>query len=87
MARPRAPRHAVYVWDADGDMGMGVVLGPFRTVDAAERKADSVRAAAIRGEADGYVQAVVIDLWPGSAGAGAVVQAVALTNDGLELRS
>jgi hypothetical protein len=33
----------VFVWDADGDMGDAVVLGPFTSSSSADRKADSLR--------------------------------------------
>jgi hypothetical protein len=36
-------RWGVFVWDADGDMGYGEIVGPFYNDNAAERKAESIR--------------------------------------------
>jgi hypothetical protein len=59
-------RFGVFVWDADGDMGEAVVLGPYRTLEAAERKADAVRRAADRRNDDGlYMQAMIVEYSPG----------------------
>jgi hypothetical protein len=65
-------RWGVFVWDADGDMGDGIVLGAFRDDDAAE-----VKAAQIRRVADGSpVQAMVVPLEPGSSSARRIVEEV-----------
>jgi hypothetical protein len=36
-------QYGTFVWDADGDMGDAVLLGPVRTEAAAEKCADEVR--------------------------------------------
>lgn len=37
------PRYGTFVWDADGDMGDALIVGPFKTVKRAEQEADRLR--------------------------------------------
>lgn len=65
-------RYAAFVWNVDGDMGEAQVIGPFRTVDEAERKAATIRKRAERMyDPENYVNvhAMVIDVLPGSTSA------------------
>lgn len=54
-------RYGVMVWDAEGDMGDAVVLGPFRTVEKADERAAQVWRRAAREEAES-VQAMVVPI-------------------------
>lgn len=72
-------RYGVFVWDADGDIGQAVVAGPFRTLAAAEAKADAIRRYAERSQVVaecGYVQVIVVDLVPGGTRLSAIVEGV-----------
>lgn len=69
-------RYGVFVWDADGDMGDGVLVGPFRTGAAADLKAEGIRRSAERAQVDEYMQAMVVRVLPGSRSNRAVIEAV-----------
>jgi hypothetical protein len=56
-------------------MGYGQIVGPFKTLDAAEAKADGIRRASRDGD-DEYVEAIVLPLMFGNAAAKAVVKAI-----------
>lgn len=52
------PRYGTFVWDADGDTGDGLIVGPFKTVKRAEQEADRVRS---YGESQGEaIECVVV---------------------------
>jgi hypothetical protein len=72
-ARAR-PRWGVFVWDADGDMGDGVLAGPVRTPEAAELLADKVRRSGERADVDEFMQAIVVRVVPASTAARDIVE-------------
>lgn len=67
-------RYAIFVHDPDGDSGYGRIVGPFRSVDAADDKAESIRALAERRGL--YVECIVLPVESGSVAARDVVEAV-----------
>ena len=70
-------RYIVMVWNADGDMGRALTLGAFYDVETAEKKANQIRAAAVRfDDHENYVrmQAMVLDLLPGSISVGTALE-------------
>lgn len=67
-------RWAIFVHDPDGDMGHGCIVGAFKDVDAADRKAAAIlRAAERRGR---EVECIVLPLEPGTAGAAIIAHDV-----------
>jgi hypothetical protein len=64
---PRTPSHrwTVVVFDADGDMGYGNAVGPFRDPVAAARRAQSIQTDADRRGINATV--LVLRLLPGQA--------------------
>lgn len=75
MPRTSTPaRWAVVVFDADGDMGDGRVVGPFRDVAAADAKADSFFRAADR--AGRNITVLTLPVYPGGTGVTASIDAI-----------
>jgi len=69
-------RWAIFVHDPDGDMGWGTVVGPFSSVDAAERKADSIRRTASRRHEDRVIEAIIVPVAPQGVAARDIVTSV-----------
>jgi hypothetical protein len=70
-------RYALFVWDADGDMGDGIMVGPFRDIEAAERRAERIQTVADKVTDDEIApQVMVVDLWPGEVGATRIIDRV-----------
>ena len=67
-------RWAIFVHDPDGDSGYGAIVGPFRTVAAADRKAEAIRKAAE--DAGLYVEPIIVNVYGGSTGARRVAEMV-----------
>jgi hypothetical protein len=65
-------RYGLFVHDPDGDSGYGRIVGAFKTVAAAEAKAEAIERAA--GLA--YVECIVLEIVPGDYSAHRLVKDV-----------
>lgn len=66
-------RWGVFVFDADGDMGAGVFVGPMSEARADEKEQQLRRAIERAGE---NFECLTVPVEPGSKGAGAIVEMV-----------
>lgn len=57
--------YGIYVWDPDGDMGDGAIVGPYHSQERAVAKADRIRAAVEQSDSDAQVVVVVVDVLNG----------------------
>jgi hypothetical protein len=67
-------RWAVYVHNPDGDMGDGVMVGPFYDVDKAEAKAEAIRKR--EGMYGDPIECIVLRVRPGNTSARRVADEV-----------
>lgn len=68
-------RYAIFVHDPDGDSGLGLVVGPFRTAGAADEKVEQIRrVAGLYREPE----CIVLEVRPGDVSARAVIEEVGL---------
>jgi hypothetical protein len=70
-------RYVVFAFDADGDMGWGEGFGAFKSVEAADRKAEQIRRHAANDADSGQrIEVLVVPLNPGGASVRAVLARV-----------
>lgn len=71
-------RYGIFVHGPDFDMGDGVIVGSFRTMNAACRKAEAIQKAQKReyDEDLNAVECIVLPLWPGSESASRIARYV-----------
>lgn len=60
--RNQVSGYSIFVHNPDGDMGFGIIAGKFRTAEAAEAKAETIRKMA----GDRVIEAIVLPVTPGN---------------------
>lgn len=67
-------RYGIFVFNPDGDMGFGEIVGAFKSADIADKKADTIRRVALH--KDLPIECVTVTLTPGSVSAHDLVERV-----------
>lgn len=73
-------RYGIFVHDPEGDMGNGLIVGAFKTLNVARERADAIQKASPKrqdewGDRDA-LECIILDLWPGSAGVASIARHV-----------